>query len=428
MRCVTSLACLALVLGCIPAHAQDVQANVQKLNDHLFRIDTAGPGGTAACVASTGPDGILLVDTGVETAAPKLKEALDRLGGKLSAIVLTHEHADHTGGLALLGHGVPVYAHPKVRAELTSGFNVLRELPGDVLPDKPVDAVTTLRFNGEEVRLIPVPGGHSDTDVVVFFVGSKVACLGGFGDPARFPFVDRNKGGAVAPYPELTARLLDALPADTRLVPGHGQEADVAALRKFRSMLLQTTHDAQQALSSGKDPKTLDAKELFKGFESYGQGFVTQALWLKFLTDEDARRSGKAAPAKKSLAEPLHDALVSGGASAVVAKYRELKASAPGEYDFNEYVLNAFGYHLLLNKNRPADAIVVLKANVEEYPEAFNPYDSLGEAYLATGQRDLALASYRKALEVNPDFQNAKAQIERIEGMQAKEKPSGGGK
>jgi tetratricopeptide (TPR) repeat protein len=190
-------------------------------------------------------------------------------------------------------------------------------------------------------------------------------------------------------------------------------------------MLVQTTHDVQQALSSGKDPKTLDAKEIFKGYESFGRGFVTQERWLKFMTDEDGRAAGKAPAKKKSLAEPLYDALKAGGAEAVVAKYRELEATAPDDYDFNEYVLNAFGYHLLLNRNRPVDAIVILKANVEEYPAAFNPYDSLGEAYLAAGRRDLAIASYRKALEVNPDFQNAKAQIKKIEEMEAKGKQAG---
>jgi glyoxylase-like metal-dependent hydrolase (beta-lactamase superfamily II) len=421
-RCV----CLALFLAAAPAFAQDVQVTVEKLSDHLYKLNTAGPGGNAACLASTGPDGILLVDTGAEAAAPKLKEAIDRLGGKLAAIILTHEHADHTGGLALLGRGVPIYAHPKVRGQLTSGFNVLRELPEGVLPNKPVDGITTLRFNGEEVRIIPVPGGHSDTDLVVLLTGSKIAFLGGFGNPTKFPYVDRAEGGSVAAYPELAARLLKELPADTLLVPGHGANSDMAALKAFQAMLVKSEKLFREALASGKEVKTLNAKELFKELESYGQGFVTQDLWLKTLAAEG--KPGKSDSGKKSLIEPLHQALKEGGVDAVVARYRKLKSTAVDVYDFNENVLNLLGYHLLLSKNRPADAVVVLKLNVEEYPKAFNPCDSLGEAYLANGQRELAIKSYQKALELNPDFDNSKVQLKKLKEAEAREKEAAGKK
>jgi tetratricopeptide (TPR) repeat protein len=185
-------------------------------------------------------------------------------------------------------------------------------------------------------------------------------------------------------------------------------------------MLLQSCHDVQAADAAGRDLKAADARELFKGLESFGQGFVTQEMWLKFFVTEG--RPGKTAPpsAKKDLIEPLHQALKSGGVKAVTARYRELKASAADAYDFNEYVLNALGYHLLLTKNRPADALVIFQLNVEEYPKAFNAYDSLGEGYLANGQRDLAIQSYRKALELNPKFENAQKMLQKLQG----EKPA----
>jgi len=125
---------------------------------------------------------------------------------------------------------------------------------------------------------------------------------------------------------------------------------------------------------------------------------------------------------KKALIEHLHQALKGGGLNAVVAKYKELKKTSADVYDFNEYVLNALGYHLLLTKNRPADAIVIFKLNVEEYPKAYNPYDSLGEAYVVNGRRDLAIKSYQKALELNPEFDNAKAQLKKLQEMEAKAK------
>lgn len=418
MRFRSCFMCGALLLIGAMASAQDMTVTAEKLNDHLYRLVTNAYG-TTICVASVGADGILLVDTGVEPAAPKLKEALAGLGGKLAAIILTHEHADHTGGLALLGGGVPIYAHPKVREELTSGDNVLRELPEGVLPNKPVKEITTLRFNGEDVRIIPVPGGHSDTDLVVLFTGSKVACLGGFGNPAQYPYVDRAKGGAVAPYPELAALLLKELPPGTVLLPGHADKSDMAALKKFHEMLVGTCHAVQVADVAGKDFKTLNAKELFKGYESFGQGFVTHDRWLKTLVEG---KPGMVPPSRKSLMEPLHRALKEKDVDAVVTTYRELKAKEAEVYGFNENVLNTLGYHLLLNKKRPADAIVIFKLNVEEYPKAYNVYDSLGEAYMANGQLDLSKNNYQKALELNPEFENAKAQLRKLQGMEAKAK------
>jgi glyoxylase-like metal-dependent hydrolase (beta-lactamase superfamily II) len=408
-----------LLLASALLHAGGPSVTVDKINDHLYKLTTAGPGGSAACVASVGADGILLVDTGVETAAPDLKKALEGLGGTIAAIILTHEHADHTGGLALLGAGVPVYAHPKVKEELTTGYNVLRELPAGVLPNKPVDGPLTLRFNGEEVRIIPVPGGHSDTDMVVLFAGSKVACLGGFCNPERFPYVDFNKGGSIAAYDPLTARLLKELPADTLLVPGHGGNSDMAALKRFQAMLSQSYHAVQVADMAGKDLKSLDAKELFKGLEPFGQGFVTPDLWLKFFVTEGRPEQKAQALEQKMLIEPLHQALKKGGSDAVVARYRELKASAPEAYDFNEGVLNALGYHLLLSRNDTAGAIAVFKLNVEEYPQAYNPYDSLGEAYMLAGQRDLAIKSYETALKINPDFENSRKMLEKLKENKA---------
>ena len=101
-----------------------------------------------------------------------------------------------------------------------------------------------------------------------------------------------------------------------------------------------------------------------------------------------------------------------------IAHYRELKASHAADYDFAESELNALGYRLLAN-GLIDDAIEILKLNVEMFPDAANPYDSLGEAYLAAGKRDLALASYKRSLELNPKNANAAAAIERLEKPQA---------
>ena len=59
-------------------------------------------------------------------------------------------------------------------------------------------------------------------------------------------------------------------------------------------------------------------------------------------------------------------------------------------------------------------SIPVFQANVKLFPKEANPYDSLAEAYLKDGQKDKALAYYKKALEIDPDFPSAKAAMEEL--------------
>ena len=95
------------------------------------------------------------------------------------------------------------------------------------------------------------------------------------------------------------------------------------------------------------------------------------------------------------------------GADAGIEEYRRLRAEAPDAYDFSERQLNTLGYHFL-GRGQTETAIAVFRLNVEQYPDAFNTYDSLGEAYREAGQIDLAIENYRKSVELNPGNANGR--------------------
>jgi dienelactone hydrolase len=118
-------------------------------------------------------------------------------------------------------------------------------------------------------------------------------------------------------------------------------------------------------------------------------------------------------PRTLSVAAALRRTLRDRSVEEAVAQYRELRKTQADRYDFGEPELNLLGYQLL-GDGRVRDAIAIFKLNVEMFPAGFNTYDSLGEAYLAAGERELAIRNYRRSLELNPQNTNAAQVLKRI--------------
>ena len=121
-------------------------------------------------------------------------------------------------------------------------------------------------------------------------------------------------------------------------------------------------------------------------------------------------------PPKPPVAEALNEALGTGGAEAAIARYRELKEHHTDEYDFGENQLNNLCYQLMAN-NDLQGAIAVCKFNVEQFPDAFNTYDSLGEAHMAAGEIQSAIQNYARSLELNPGNTHAVRQLMKLTGV-----------
>lgn len=129
----------------------------------------------------------------------------------------------------------------------------------------------------------------------------------------------------------------------------------------------------------------------------------------------DILRGIEAPEPKASLVDELRKTLEHGSAREAIARYRELKAKSPNAYDFSEPQMNLLGY-TLLQQGRVADAIDVFLVNVEQFPNSWNVYDSLAEAYAAHGDKDLAIANYKKSIALNPENTNGAAALKRLEG------------
>jgi imidazolonepropionase-like amidohydrolase len=120
---------------------------------------------------------------------------------------------------------------------------------------------------------------------------------------------------------------------------------------------------------------------------------------------------------RKSVAEAMMKTLQEKGADAAVVQYRELKTSDPNGYDFSENELIGLGYKLIGTK-RYADAITIFKLSTEVYPSSYNTYDSLAEAYMDNGSKNLAVQNYRRSLELNPQNANATEKLKELSAQE----------
>jgi tetratricopeptide (TPR) repeat protein len=119
-------------------------------------------------------------------------------------------------------------------------------------------------------------------------------------------------------------------------------------------------------------------------------------------------------PKGEPAADLIEPVILESGVDAGLKKYEELKAGNKGEYLFTEGLMNTLGYRLL-SKDKTAEAIEVFRYNAKEYPDSFNVYDSLGEAYMKNGDLDLAILNYQKSIQLNPNNENGKKMLEQLE-------------
>jgi len=111
----------------------------------------------------------------------------------------------------------------------------------------------------------------------------------------------------------------------------------------------------------------------------------------------------------------LYGVYRSKGVKEAVARYRDLRRNAPDKYDFAVWQLNSMGYELL-RKGDTSAAVEIFHLNVEQFPTDANVYDSLGEAYLKHGDKSLAIENYRRSLDLNPQNDNAREVLRKLEG------------
>ncbi len=387
-----------------------------RLAGGLYELRADGGGYTVKVIASAGKDGILLVDAGQRTSAGALLETLKALGKGAPRIVInTHSHIEHTGGNFLAGKGAFIIGQENVRKRLQGGSFLWEEFTDDALPRITFRDAMTLHFNGDEIRLIAFPGAHDSSDTVVWFTKAKVACVGGLSNGHHFPSVD-SVGGDALKYAETVQRVLDTLPEDVKIVPGHGEDGSMADYRVFQAMLARTTDLVRREVAKGKDLETLRKEDVLREWQSFEGSYVDRNGWLKYLVDAVNRKEPPGAGRQRPF-EPLYRVYKEKGSEGAVAAYRDLKGRHGGEYLFDDLGLIGIPDRLL-EAGKPADALPFAELFLTEYPDSqlvWYCHQILGMAHAGLGHREPAVRNLKRSLELHPDNPEVAAKLRELE-------------
>src|SRR6266436_4846656 len=262
-----------------------VEIKVQKVAGTVYML--VGAGGNIG--ASVGDDGIVIVDDQFAPLAPKIQAALKGITDKpVRFIINTHYHGDHTGGNADFSKLGTIIAQENVRKRLAEGsttrFGTTPPAPKAALPIITFNDRAAVHLNGEDIRAIHFPAGHTDGDSVIFFTQSNVIHMGDDFVTYGFPFVDVDNGGSVTGMIEGVEKVLATAPPDAKYIPGHGPLSTADDVRKFVQMLKDTRALVADAVKKGKTADQMKKDKLMAKYdEQYGKGFLKADEWIETL-------------------------------------------------------------------------------------------------------------------------------------------------
>jgi len=291
---------LAILAATTAAHALAQQPDFDKVQIKVTHVAGTvymleGAGGNIG--ASVGDDGIVIIDDQFAPLAEKIRAALKGITDKpVRFVINTHWHFDHTGGNAYFQKQGPIIAHDNVRERLRSGGKILdmdmKPVPAQALPIITFAHDVSIHLNGEDIRAIHFPHGHTDGDAVIFFPKSNVVHMGDDFVTYGFPFIDLASGGSARGMIAACEKVIGSVPADAKIIPGHGGLSSVADLRPYVAMLKDASARVAAGIKAGRSVQQLKDEKVLAGYEKWNGSFVTTDKFIETLYDDLSGRKG----------------------------------------------------------------------------------------------------------------------------------------
>jgi len=269
-----------------------VQIKATKVSGNIYMLE--GAGGNIA--ASIGEDGIVIVDDQFAPLADKIQASLKSLGitdKPVRFVINTHYHGDHTGGNAPFANsGSTVIAQDNVRKRMATGGTAgnggtihMENKPAEkaALPIITFEHDVTVHLNGEDIRALHFPAGHTDGDSIIFFPKNNVVHMGDDFVRYGFPFIDVSSGGSVQGMIAAMEKATVQLPADVKVIPGHGQLSNLDNVREFTKMLKETSAIVQKALDEHKSLAQMKQDKILEPWKKWSGDFVNADVFIETL-------------------------------------------------------------------------------------------------------------------------------------------------
>jgi len=153
-------------------------------------------------------------------------------------------------------------------------------------------------FNGEEIKLIPCAGIHSDADLIIYLTDSGVVHMGDLLISESFPAVGAN----VVEYMELLEKIIDIFPAETIFISGHGKDYTLKDVKNYQRMLLTTIEMVRNHMKAGKSVKQMRMEKVLKDYDAWSTFFVAlnTDFWIQAVYNSYKNREEEAAVSKQN--------------------------------------------------------------------------------------------------------------------------------
>ncbi|TFG76455.1 MAG: MBL fold metallo-hydrolase [Chrysiogenales bacterium] len=457
--CLLFLAFLFLNALLVRCDAAD-PVRVERLSERVLMLTEDSPMENIIVAVAT-KKGIVVIDsTGSPATAALFRKAIEKEFARndFKYVIDTHPHWDHAWGNQVFPEAV-VIGHENslvqggVEAQARTAANMLRRARERVAAlqqglqkagndaDQKAKLLPELAFQERIVQglsdaFTPVPPAisfsdtmaldmgdvlfklyffgraHSGSDIFIHIPAEKILVSGDiFLDVGWLPLFSGMDTLDIPKWCDVLDRLFNEADGFSTVIPGHRKTWSRDKLKMWKEYI----ENLWTGINVAKKEK-LTLAQVLERFPLEERFFYLKELGHSEQRIREFHERNVEAFWRQLLVPitPLiEQATAKDGMAAAIEKCRVLWRSQRDEYDFSERSLNQLGYRFLNQDDSPA-AIELFQFIVELYPASANAYDSLGEACMAAGKKELAVRNYEKSLELDANNQNAKDMLQRL--------------